>query len=59
MRPCAPLWQGAVQDGLRVYGLEAYRSGFLLMLGWAAAGLLLVSFTREAAPQAGLVAEAG
>jgi len=40
-------WEGALSEGVRVYGLEAYRSGFLLMLGWAALSLLLILITRE------------
>lgn len=40
-------WLGAMQDGARIYGLEAYRNGFGLMLGWLALALLLILFTRE------------
>jgi len=40
-------WEGAVADGVRVYSLEAYRTGFLLMLAWLAVGVMLVLFTRE------------
>lgn len=40
-------WQGGVVDGLRVYGLEAYQSGFALMLAWLALGLAAVALTRE------------
>ncbi len=41
------MWGGSLMEGVRIYGLEAYRSGFLLMLGWAALSLLLILFTRE------------
>ncbi|GAB4352889.1 MAG: MFS transporter [Gammaproteobacteria bacterium] len=40
-------WQGELAEGARVYGIEAYRSGFSLMLAWAALSLLLILFTRE------------
>lgn len=40
-------WQGELVEGVRVYGLDAYRSGFYLMLAWAALSLLLILFTRE------------
>jgi len=32
---------------VRVYSLEAYRSGFGLMLAWLALAMLLILFTRE------------
>ena len=41
------LWSGQLVDGVRHYGIEAYRSGFLLMLGWLALSTLLIFFTRE------------
>jgi MFS family permease len=40
-------WQGEMAEGVRVYSLEAYRSGFGLMLVWLALALLLILFTRE------------
>ena len=40
-------WQGEMAEGVRVYSLEAYRSGFGLMLAWLALALLLILFTRE------------
>ena len=40
-------WDGDTMDGVRIYSLEAYRDGFLLMLGWLALAMLLVLFTRE------------
>jgi MFS family permease len=40
-------WQGALDNGVRIYSLEAYRSGFGLMLIWLALALLLILFTRE------------
>ena len=40
-------WQGQIMDGVRVYSLEAYRAGFLLMAAWAVLALVLLLFTRE------------
>lgn len=40
-------WQGGMADGVRVYGMQAYQSGFSLMLAWAALALVLLLFTRE------------
>jgi MFS family permease len=40
-------WQGEMAEGVRVYSLEAYRSGFGLLLVWLALALLLILFTQE------------
>ncbi len=40
-------WRGQMADGVRIYSLQAYQSGFMLMLGWAALALVLLFFTRE------------
>jgi MFS family permease len=40
-------WDGAVRDGVRTYGIEAYHAGFGLMMGWIVLGLLLFCLTRE------------
>ncbi|MEF8942363.1 MAG: MFS transporter [Desulfohalobiaceae bacterium] len=40
-------WQGEMAEGVRVYGMQAYQSGFSLMLAWAALALVLLVFTRE------------
>lgn len=40
-------WTGAIAGGVRVYDFDAYRSGFILMLVWLAAALLLLVFVRE------------
>lgn len=40
-------WRGVAQNGVRIYDLAAYRSGFALMLAWAALALALLLFTRE------------
>lgn len=40
-------WGGAFVDGVRVYGFDAYRAGFGLMLVWLSASLVLLVFVRE------------
>lgn len=40
-------WSGALEGGVRLYGAEAYRAGFVLMLAWIAASLALLLATRE------------
>ncbi len=40
-------WEGAVREGVRVYSLAAYQAGFLLMMGWILAALVLLFFARE------------
>lgn len=40
-------WQGQLLDGIRIYNLAAYQSGFLLMLGGAVLSLILILFTQE------------
>lgn len=40
-------WQGGTIGGVRIYSLEAYRSGFALMLVWLVLSVLLVLFTKE------------
>jgi MFS family permease len=40
-------WSGELLQGIRIYGLEAYRAGFLLMLGWTLISFALLFFTRE------------
>jgi len=40
-------WQGELVDGVRVYGLQAYRAGFVLMITWLALSFVLIFFTRE------------
>jgi MFS family permease len=40
-------WQGEMVNGVRVYSLAAYQTGFSLMLVWAALGLTLILFTKE------------
>ncbi len=40
-------WGGALGDGVRSYGLAAYRAGFALMLAWAVLAFVLILFTRE------------
>ena len=40
-------WDGALAEGVRIYGMEAYRYGFAGMLAWAALGFVLLAFTKE------------
>lgn len=40
-------WDGVMVNGARIYDLAAFRTGFSLMLGWAALSLILLFFTRE------------
>jgi MFS family permease len=40
-------WMGEMNNGVRLYGLEAYENGFTLMIGWLVIALILMFFTRE------------
>jgi MFS family permease len=40
-------WQGGLEDGIRVYSLEAYQAGFGLMVIWAALSVVFLLFSRE------------
>jgi len=40
-------WDGALADGVRIYGAEGYRVGFAAMLAWCALGLALLAVTKE------------
>ncbi|MEN8245981.1 MAG: MFS transporter [Thermodesulfobacteriota bacterium] len=40
-------WDGLLRDGVRVYGVDAFQSGFSLMFIWAGLSLILLLFTRE------------
>lgn len=40
-------WTGEMNQGVRLYGLEAYENGFTLMIGWLVVALVLMFFTRE------------
>jgi nitrate/nitrite transporter NarK len=41
------MWGGETMDGVRVFDLDAYRAGFMLMLAWMGVAVALVLFTRE------------
>lgn len=41
------MWTGETAAGVRVYELDAYRAGFMLMLAWVAIAVVLVLFARE------------
>ena len=40
-------WNGGIVNQVRVYSLDAYQTGFSLMIAWAALSLVLLFFTRE------------
>lgn len=40
-------WQGQMENGIRIYPLEAYQAGFALMLAWLLLACVLLVFTRE------------
>jgi MFS family permease len=40
-------WDGETSTGVRIYSLEAFQSGFGLMLAWLALAMVLILFTRE------------
>ena len=40
-------WNGVVENGVRIYDLNAYRSGFGLMIVWSVIAIVLMSFTTE------------
>lgn len=40
-------WQGTMVAGARVYGLDAYRAGFALILVWAVVALFCILLSRE------------
>src|SRR5262249_24390837 len=46
-------WSGELANGLRVYSPAAFRSGFLLIVGWAALTVIMTSMTREKACRQG------
>jgi nitrate/nitrite transporter NarK len=41
------MWNGERLNGVRVFDLDAYRAGFMLMLAWMGVAVALVLFTRE------------
>ena len=40
-------WTGQMADGVRVYSLEAYETGFIPMMIWISLSVLLLLFTKE------------
>ena len=40
-------WTGMMEQGVRVYSLDAYRAGFSLMFIWSVISLILLFFTKE------------
>jgi MFS family permease len=40
-------WTGEMNNGVHLYGVHAYRVGFVLIVGWLILSSVLLSFTRE------------
>lgn len=40
-------WQGTMVDGARAYSLEAYQTGFLMMVAWVVLGMIILALSRE------------
>ncbi|MCG2741620.1 MAG: hypothetical protein L6300_15500, partial [Syntrophaceae bacterium] len=40
-------WRGTVAGGVRIYGLAAYRSGFVLIIVFSLLSVLAIGFTAE------------
>ena len=40
-------WRGTVSEGVRIYSMEAFRAGFLLMIAWLVLSMLLMLFVKE------------
>ncbi len=40
-------WTGLMAKGARLYSVEAYQAGFVLIIGWAVLSCLLITLTRE------------
>jgi MFS family permease len=40
-------WTGQMTNGVRVYSLDAYQTGFIPMMGWVILSVILLFFTKE------------
>ncbi len=40
-------WSGQLSGGVRVYGVDAFQAGFLLIVAWSLVSCVLISLTRE------------
>lgn len=40
-------WSGQLTNGLRVYGVDAFQTAFLLMIAWLVLACVLIALTRE------------
>ncbi|HXB67229.1 MAG TPA: MFS transporter [Candidatus Acidoferrales bacterium] len=40
-------WSGQMSNGLRVYGVDAFQTAFLLMVAWLVLACILIGLTRE------------
>jgi hypothetical protein len=40
-------WAGVLQNGVRVYSVEAFQAGFVMIVLWSVLSCLLIMCTRE------------
>jgi hypothetical protein len=40
-------WSGTTANGVRVYGVPAFQTAFLLVIGWSLLACVLLSLTKE------------
>jgi MFS family permease len=40
-------WRGDLVDGIRIYNIAAYQTGFIFMIVWAVLSFIILFFTRE------------
>lgn len=40
-------WSGVIAKGARVYSVEAFQAGFILIVGWSLLSFVLISLTKE------------
>jgi MFS family permease len=40
-------WTGGISNGARVYGVDAYQAGFILIVGWSVLSCLMIALTTE------------
>ena len=40
-------WAGALANGVRIYSVEAFQAGFVMIVAWSVTSCLLIAFTRE------------
>ena len=40
-------WQGGLQNGARIYDMEAYHAAFVLIIAWSVLAVVLIGLTKE------------